>query len=230
MPHIFRFLLTAVIAVAVIVGIGWGLISLVMGNLVGMAKPVDLFQSSVLTSEEERKQIQIIAESKDDPVLGNTESNIKIVAFFDYGCPFCKQEIPVIEELLSRHEDISFIIRDFPVESLHPNATQAAKAVNCAYRQGKYLEMVKSVMEHSEDFSDAALEKDAKSVGLNRETFQTCLQADLTTQEIIGDQQDALAVGVMQTPVFFVNGYRVAGAVPIDVFEQIIDIFKQHGR
>jgi protein-disulfide isomerase len=40
---------------------------------------------------------------------------------------------------------------------------------------------------------------------------------------VLSDLQEGLALGVQATPTFFLNGYILAGAYPMDAFEQAID-------
>ena len=78
----------------------------------------------------------------DDPSLGPEDAPITIVVFSDFECPFCAQAVPIVKQMLEENPGkIRFVLRDFPLEQIHPNAFKAAKAANCAGDQGKYWEM-----------------------------------------------------------------------------------------
>ena len=55
----------------------------------------------------------------DDPAIGPADAKITLIEFSDFQCPFCKESYTVIKQLLARYpDDIKFIYRDFPVDSI----------------------------------------------------------------------------------------------------------------
>lgn len=70
-------------------------------------------------------------------------SDIYLMEFSDYECPYCHEfatgELKKIKEEFSEDE-LSFVFRDFPLDSIHPKARGAANAARCAGEQGKYFE------------------------------------------------------------------------------------------
>lgn len=69
--------------------------------------------------------------------FGNPDAPVTIIEYSDIDCPFCKQLHPVLEQLIAeRPDDVSWVYRHFPIESLHPEAPEKATAVVCAQEQG----------------------------------------------------------------------------------------------
>src|SRR3989338_5169830 len=79
---------------------------------------------------------QVSANADDDPVLGNKNAPVTIIEFSDYQCPFCRkfwtETLPSIKSQYIDTGKVKFVYRDFPLTSLHPMATPAAEAAECA--------------------------------------------------------------------------------------------------
>ena len=79
-----------------------------------------------------------------DPVRGDPNAPITIVEFSDFQCPFCArfhvQTLPSLLEEYIEAGKVNLVYRDFPIQSIHPNALPAAVASECAHEQGKYWE------------------------------------------------------------------------------------------
>ena len=113
-----------------------------------------------------------------EPFRGSEKARVTIVKFEDYQCPFCKQVQPTFNELLSRYNGkIRLVHKDLPLESLHPQARQAAEAARCAYEQGKFWEYHDNLYAHSPKASADNLKSYAKDVGLNVDSFDRCVRA-----------------------------------------------------
>ena len=65
----------------------------------------------------------------DDPVIGDPNAPITIVEFSDFQCPFCArfhtQTLPLILEEYIEQGKVKLVFRDFPIQSIHPNALPA---------------------------------------------------------------------------------------------------------
>lgn len=64
-------------------------------------------------------------------VIGDPSAENKIIVFDDPDCPFCRKFHTVMKEIVSRRKDIAFYIKLFPLEQLHPQAYNKAKAIVC---------------------------------------------------------------------------------------------------
>ena len=114
------------------------------------------------------------------------------------------------------------VFRDYPIEQLHPGATQAHAAGRCASEQGKFWPY------HDALYAKAPVRPDqfgqiAQDVKLDLPAFQQCLAGNAYEAEIRKDLEDGARAGVTGTPTFFINGRPLIGAQPLDRFTQIID-------
>ena len=62
----------------------------------------------------------------------------------------------------------------------------------------------------------------AAELNMNAYQFETCLDSGRYADEVIEDYQAGVEAGVRGTPTFFVNGNRIAGAIPKDILDAII--------
>ena len=234
--HIVPFIITLIV-VLVLGGFVWRIISVYNKIQSGdISSSVDLTFGDSLTTSPRLNQIANGFENEnfanvatdDDPSLGNPDAKLTIVEFADFGCPYCREASYSIRALTLTYADrVNYILRDFPITELHPNAQMAAEAGECAREQDedKFWAYHDKLYQNQNDFSRAGLREYARSVGLNVSDFDQCLASGRYRQEVLGDFEDGLAAGVVGTPTFFFNGQKVAGAIPLDTLQSIVDAF-----
>jgi protein-disulfide isomerase len=160
----------------------------------------------------------------DDPSTGPKDAKLTVVEFLDYQCPYCNQVSSTVRELTSTYGDrVRFVIRDFPVIDIHPDAAYAAEAAGCAEAQGKFWQMHDRLFALKGQLQSPDLERAAEQSGLDAAAYRTCMQTRSRVDEIEADLRAGVAAGVRGTPTFFFNGQKVEGAIPKDVFQRLID-------
>ena len=196
--------------------------------------------ASIPTSGQPTQPTQPIKISlDDDPVRGNPDAPITILEFSDFQCPFCArfyvQTLPSIKEEYIDTGKVNFVYRDFPIQSIHPNALPAAVAAECANEQGKYWEYHDILFEKQNSW--AKLDTDtlistfsqyANDVGLKEDQFGSCLETGKYLEEIQHDLNDGRSYDITGTPGFFIGNeeigfVKVSGAQPFESFKRVID-------
>jgi protein-disulfide isomerase len=163
-------------------------------------------------------------------VRGNPKAPITIVEFSDFQCGFCQRVTPTLRLLLAKYDgQVSLAYRDFPLREIHPQAQLAAEASRCAGDQGKFWEYHDALFANSSKLDKESLAMHARSLQLDGERFDACLESGKFKAAIDSDMQGAEKAGVSATPAFFVNGVMVEGAQPIAAFEKIIDAERRAG-
>jgi protein-disulfide isomerase len=158
------------------------------------------------------------------PFRGPAAAPVTIVEFSDFQCPYCKQVVPTLAQLLSRYgERVKLVFRDFPIDSLHPQARKAAEAARCAHDQGKFWEYHDALFAGSPNASAEQLKTYAQQVGLDVPSFERCLGSRTHTAAVQKDVEEGTRLGVTGTPAFFVNGELLSGAQPLERFVQVIE-------
>ncbi len=155
---------------------------------------------------------------------GPTTAKVKIVIFSDFQCPFCARGKTRVDEIVAKyHDKVAIYFREFPLESIHPMAFHAAEASLCAKDQGKFWQYHNSLFDNQAALAEKDLIKRAVDLKMDEKAFTECLKSGKKAADIRKDMEEAQKVGVNSTPSFFVNGFPVRGAQPIEVFSEIID-------
>lgn len=167
--------------------------------------------------------------SKDSPAVGNENAPVIAVEFIDFSCPYSKEESSIIRGLAADNpERIRLEIRDFPLED-HPDARRAALAASCAAEQGKYWAMHDALFTNQAAdgaWSDPDLRKLAIGSGIDGKKYDACMKDGKYLADIDADVRAGQAAGVTGTPTFFVNGYKIDGAIPLDIWQKILKLSK----
>ncbi len=159
-----------------------------------------------------------------EPFKGPEKARVTIVKFEDFQCPFCKQVQPTFKELLTRYNGkVRLVHKDFPLESIHPQARQAAEAARCAYEQGKFWEYHDTLYANSPKASADDLKSYAQQIGLNVDSFDRCFASRKYKAVVQQDLNQGIQLGLTGTPTFFFNGREISGNQPLTAFEAIID-------
>ena len=190
-----------------------------------------------LPTEQPKLPMKISAD--DDPIIGNPDAPITIIEFSDFQCPFCArfhvQTLPLILEEYIDQGKVKLVFRDFPIQSIHPNALPASVASECANEQGKFKEMHDMLFDNQNEWNKqetvdalSLFSQYAATIQLEQETFDSCLTNGDYIDEIRKDLDDGRDYGVSGTPGFFVGndqiGYvELKGAQPFESFKKIID-------
>ena len=175
----------------------------------------------------------------DDPIIGNPDASITIIEFSDFQCPFCArfhiQTLPTLMEEYIEKGTVKLVFRDFPIQSIHPNAVPASVAAECANEQGKFKQMHDILFERQNQWSNLetiyAMElfnQYASEIQLEQEQFSSCLSTAKYVKEIQNDLNDGRAYGITGTPGFFIGNQEIGfvelkGAQPFESFKKVID-------
>jgi protein-disulfide isomerase len=130
--------------------------------------------------------------------------------FSDFQCSACGATHPILQKVLAEYGDkVRFVVRDFPLESVHENAFRSALAANAARTQGKFFEYIDVLYRNQENLDEASLKKYAVELGLNIKQFELDFSNEKTAAEVRKDMAEGKNYGVGSTPTIYVNGVRV---------------------
>jgi len=172
------------------------------------------------------------------PSKGSQSAKLILVEFTDYQCPFCgrhfQQTSPQIERDYVNTGRIKYVVRDFPLESIHKDALKAAEAAHCAREHGQYWQMHDRLFNSQNALAADHLSAYAGALGLDVQSFRRCLDSNQYSAKIRQDLVDAQKVGVQATPSSLLGVAEpggssvkvvkmIAGAHPYTVFKEAID-------
>jgi protein-disulfide isomerase len=168
---------------------------------------------------------------------GDPHAPVVIVEFTDYQCPFCGRHFETtLPEIRARYLStgkVRYIVRDFPLSDIHPNALGAAKAARCAAAQdtSRYWQFHDALFKSQKRISPELFPQLARLAGLNLPQFQVCVASPQTAGLIERDATEARRAGLAGTPAFIigratgdsVHGVLIRGAYPFALFQQAIE-------
>jgi protein-disulfide isomerase len=162
------------------------------------------------------------------PTRGAKSAKVVVVNFDDLECPFCAQlHHTLFPEILKEYGDrVKFVYKDYPLTDIHPWAMRAAVDANCLAAQDAdaYWDFADYIHANKRDV-DEEKTPDAQLGAVDRITLlegqkhnldpgklRACVAAQ-NEDAVRASIKEAEAVGVGATPVLFVNGQRINGAV-----------------
>ncbi|MAS35488.1 MAG: hypothetical protein CL610_15865 [Anaerolineaceae bacterium] len=184
-------------------------------------------QAGTIASSQQAAQTdpdaRVEVSADDDPAHGPADAPVVIIEFSDFNCPYCgrfaRETLPLLRENYDGR--IRFVYRDFPI--LGDSSLQAAIAAECADDQGAFWDFHDLLFENQRGFNQEGFIRFSEELALDGEQFVACQNDPATRDEVIADYAEAERLGVSGTPTFFINGRRVVGAQPYEVFQGVID-------
>ena len=169
------------------------------------------------------------------PYRGNADAPVTVYEYSDYQCPFCQRHVlqtePALAASFVRTGQAKFVFRDFPLDSLHPNATPASIAANCVMEQGiapfwRMHDLLFRTQDEWASLPDAAdvFVRLAGEAGAEAAAYTACLTDSTIADRVKASLSEGEALGFTGTPSFnfFVeatgDAYQLVGAQPYDTF------------
>jgi protein-disulfide isomerase len=160
--------------------------------------------------------------------MGDPNAPVTIVEFTDYQCPYCsRHSIETMPQIVSDMVDsgrVYYILKDYPLDGIHPDARKASVAARCANEQASYWEMHDAIFVNQAEWAGqgegakSLFANYAADLGLDEQSFVSCLDSGRHDLAIEANVEEARSLGITGTPHFFVEGYPLSGARPIDHF------------
>src|SRR3989344_7496725 len=70
--------------------------------------------------------------SAQDHIVGSLNAPLVLIEYTDFQCPFCSLVHPTLKKIVQESNgNIAWVLRNFPLESIHPNARPAPLAAEC---------------------------------------------------------------------------------------------------
>jgi len=151
---------------------------------------------------------------------GPADGDVRLVVFFDYGCPYCKASAADVTKLIATDKRLRVVFRDFPV--LGDVSNQAALASLSAAKQGKYVAFHDQLFAGSGRITPERAQAAAKAAGLD----PARTAKDMAAADVKAEVAKNLALGqtlqLTGTPSYIVGDRILAGAVGYDALKAAI--------
>lgn len=204
-------------------------------------------QTTTTTDENEentdKDKIQNNLTIKDRPRMGELGSEIHIVYWTDYKCPFCNRfstgALPQIIDELINNGDVTMIFK--PVGVIKETSIYGALAANCVWEKGLTGQ---DWIDWSEDLMDRYLGQDdidevvvagevSEQYGLNGAEIERCINDETYMDRTSTDYTEARDWGFTGTPYFLLyntNTYEtdtITGNQPYEAFYDAVNNLKE---
>lgn len=158
-----------------------------------------------------------------DHIRGDlSKAKVAVVEFSDFECPYCKQLHPTMLKMMEVYpEDVAWVYRHFPLESIHPNARPAAHASECvaelAGNDGfwKFTDGIFNFAGSGSPFEPNNLASIVSAAGADITAFNTCQTSGKYDNKIDDYITDASNAGAQGTPDLTVVNLKTGEAVHI---------------
>jgi len=164
---------------------------------------------------------------REGTTLGNPDAPLTIVEYSDFLCPYCKraalETMPQIEEEYIATGKVKLVFKHLVVHG--EEAEIAAGAAECASEQNAFWQYHDALFLNNErvTFNSENLKRFAQGLGLDTESFGTCLDSKRYIDKLEADAGEARRRGVSSTPTFFVGQTKIEGAKSYAEFQKAIE-------
>ena len=166
---------------------------------------------------------------------GLEEAPVKVIEMSDYGCGYCRQfHQETFPTLLTEFIEAGIVQWKFTpyVTGMFGNSIPAQVAAECTYVQsGDAFEVLNTRLWADQpewkgsDDAESMVRGWVSELGIDMDTFDTCVEEDESIPRIAGSTALASRIGVRGTPTFFVLGYPpLQGALPLETFRELLTL------
>lgn len=169
-------------------------------------------------------------------VLGQESAPVTIVEYADFACSACaefaRDTWPTLRSEYVESGTVQW--RFVPFELGFRNSDEGARAAQCGHEMGSFWTLHDLLYERQAEWAGERNPEDqlveiAVAAGLEEDAFRSCYDDDPGEERTEAANDAADDDDIRGTPTFFINGFRVQGALPVDTFRQLIDTAQAPG-
>ncbi len=174
-------------------------------------------------------QVASTAEALSEMSLGNADAPVVLHEYSSLTCPHCaKFHSDILPDIKKAYVDtgkVRIVFHDFPLDGL---ALAAQMIVRCSGKE-RNVDFFNMLYDTQADWSRAsnpraALVALARFYGLNGDDVNTCLTNETLMNTINNNRNKSSDLhNIQSTPSFILEGEKIEGALPFDVFKEKID-------
>jgi protein-disulfide isomerase len=152
--------------------------------------------------------------------VGARQPDVTIVEYFDYNCPYCKQQVPALQALLAQDPKIAVVYKDWPI--LGAVSTYAASSALAAGWQGKYLAAHDALISGPRLASNEQVDAILQSAGVNLDRLKNdrTVHAKEIAALLARNDEEAHALTLKGTPGIVVGRQLLPGITDLSNLQQ----------
>lgn len=157
-----------------------------------------------------------------DVIMGDANADITIIEYASLSCHHCahfhQNTLPGLKKDYVDTGKVRFIFRDFPLNA----PALIGSMISRCMPEDQYYRFIGMLFDKQKDWATSQdfrvkLQEMARSAGMTKETYDTCLQnKELETYLLQQRKYASEILEVKSTPSLYVNGTPLVGAQPLD--------------
>ena len=175
-----------------------------------------------------RAQVQ---QRANGPYRGSTSKDLELVEFADFECPHCKEAQANMDKLATDFPQAHIVFQFYPLESIHPEAKNAAEYGYCVNKLGgskAFFAFASAVFDGQQGLATAdgatlTLNSAAIKAGLDPKKIAACAALPATAADVEASVKLAQDLNIFETPMLVVNGREVPPTIPYETLKQIVE-------
>src|SRR6185312_4288188 len=142
-------------------------------------------------------------------LVGSADAPVKVIEFGDFECPFCRRSDSLYRVAASKFgQSVALIFVHFPL-GIHRFAVPAARASECAARQGRFAAFHDKLYDRQDSLGLKTWTSFAVDAGVpDTAAFGACVQDVKPVSQIQAGLDAGKRFNVNSTPPVLVNGWR----------------------
>jgi protein-disulfide isomerase len=159
------------------------------------------------------------------PTAGAENAPVVMEEYSDFQCHYCRlfnqETAPQIFKNYVDTGKVRYIAHYYTLGT--EEATAAAEAAWCAADQNKFFEYQTALFADQKKFVRQDFLDYASKLRLEMTSFTQCIDIKTHHAGVMDSTRQAELMGISSTPLFFINGTMVKGALPYEDFAKTID-------
>lgn len=166
----------------------------------------------------------------DDHIMGSPDAPIVLIEYSDFQCIYCSMVYPTIKKIVDESNgQIAWVMRNLPLDSIHPEARPAGLAAECIAEQlgnDGWWAFAEDMFNNQKDMGNARYLALAGSLGADTTKYLSCVSSKKYNQKLDDQSAEAQVAGGQGTPFTIVYGHGaqvpLSGALPEAQWRSVI--------
>ncbi len=193
---------------------------LVFGPLMGLAG-LSLGGAVAARAQDMPTQQQVFFDP-DNTVLGNPDGDVSIAEYFDFQCPYCKRDFPMVRKVVEEDGNVRLVMKDWPI--FGDVSVHASRLALAAKTLGKGEAVLNALMAVKGRLSEPMIDATLAQTGFDVAALKAAYAKQKTSIDaaIQRNGAEADAFGFPGTPAYVVNLTFYPGILSEDALKAAI--------
>jgi len=161
-----------------------------------------------------------------DPVIGDANAPITIIAFEDFGCPACRQQMAILDQLIAKYPSkIRVIWKGISVVRFPYSTRTTHEYAYCAAQQGHFGTFKALAFANSDNLSKSTVDDIVNSIdGLKQKKFTECLSSGDALVYMVDVERLGRALNIQEVPTVFLDNRQIEAPQILEGWETLLEL------